>query len=114
MIFVTGPMFSGKEKCICELLGMTGEEFEKDGIRDAETLMKREPMTDEELTALADELSKKRVVISSEIGGGVISTDPGENHYRQNAGRLAQLLAARAETVVRVLCGIPQVLKGEL
>ncbi len=114
MIFVTGPMFSGKEKCICDHLGMSHEEFEKNGIRDAETFVKREPMTEEELAALADELSKKRVVIASEIGGGVISTDPAENHYRENAGRLAQFLAARSDTTVRVLCGIPQVLKGEL
>ena len=29
-------------------------------------------------------------------------------------GRLACLLAQRAATVVRVCCGLPQVLKGEL
>ena len=34
--------------------------------------------------------------------------------YREQAGRLACLLAERADTVIRVCCGIPQVLKGEL
>lgn len=32
---------------------------------------------------------------------------------REAAGRLACLLAQRADTVVRVYCGLPQVLKGE-
>ena len=33
---------------------------------------------------------------------------------REAAGRLSCLLAERADTVVRVCCGLPQVLKGEL
>ena len=33
---------------------------------------------------------------------------------REAAGRLACLLARRADAVVRVYCGLPQVLKGEL
>ena len=33
---------------------------------------------------------------------------------REAAGRLACLLAARAECVVQMFCGIPTVLKGEL
>ncbi len=114
MVFVTGPMYSGKEKCICDLLGLKEEEFEKDCVRDAETMVKRTPMPDDALLALADELSAKKIVIASEIGGGVISTDTSENHFRENAGRLSQLLAARADTVVRVICGIPQILKGSI
>ena len=114
MVFVTGPMYSGKEKCICDQLGMTKMEFEKDCVRDAETMVKRTPMPDDGLVALAKELSTKKIVSASEIGGGVISADPAENHYRENAGRLSQLLAGRADTVVRVICGIPQILKGSL
>ena len=111
MIFVTGPMYSGKEKCICELLGITHEEFLNVGVRDAERLL-----TDGDVVVseLADELAKKEIVIASEIGSGVISTDPKENLYRERAGRLAQELAKRADVVVRVICGIPRVLKGEL
>ena len=38
---------------------------------------------------------------------------PDQRAAREAAGRLSCLLAARAETVVRVCCGIPQLLKGE-
>ena len=68
----------------------------------------------EDLPALADELSKKTVVIATEVGGGVVPVDAEQRHHREQAGRLACLLAQRADTVVRVCCGIPQVLKGKL
>ena len=37
-----------------------------------------------------------------------------ERAAREAAGRLACLLAARADCVVQLFCGIPTVLKGEL
>jgi len=51
------------------------------------------------------------VVTAAEVGGGVVPADPGERAAREAAGRLACLLARRAERVVRVFCGLPQVLK---
>ena len=67
-----------------------------------------------DLKALADELAVHEIVISSETGGGIVPIDPAERKAREAAGRLSCLLAQRAETVVRVVCGLPQVLKGEL
>ena len=66
-----------------------------------------------DLTALADALAAHPVVIATEVGGGVVPVDPAQRAAREAAGRLSCLLAARAETVVRVCCGIPQLLKGE-
>ncbi len=109
MIFVTGPMFSGKEKCICDMLGITHEEFMKRGVRDVETMV-----LDRDIEKLAQELCQKDIVIASEIGAGVIPTDADQTRQREQAGRLAQILAERADVVVRVICGIPQVLKGEI
>lgn len=40
--------------------------------------------------------------------------DAGERRAREAAGRLACLLSERARAVVRVCCGLPQALKGEL
>jgi adenosylcobinamide kinase/adenosylcobinamide-phosphate guanylyltransferase len=56
---------------------------------------------------------EKKVVISTEIGGGVVPVDPAERRKRESAGRLACLLAERADTVIRVCCGLPRFLKGE-
>ncbi|WP_417341939.1 bifunctional adenosylcobinamide kinase/adenosylcobinamide-phosphate guanylyltransferase, partial [Evtepia gabavorous] len=54
------------------------------------------------------------VVIAPEVGGGVVPVDPVQRQNREAAGRLACLLAQRADRVIRVFCGLPQALKGEL
>jgi adenosylcobinamide kinase/adenosylcobinamide-phosphate guanylyltransferase len=46
------------------------------------------------------------------VGGGVVPVDARQRADREAAGRLACLLAARADTVIRVCCGLPQLLKG--
>ena len=54
------------------------------------------------------------ILIATEVGGGVVPMDVKQRADREAAGRLACLLAARAECVVQMFCGIPTVLKGEL
>lgn len=51
------------------------------------------------------------IVISDEVGNGIVPLDPGEREYREGVGRLLTELAARAEEVERVICGIGQKLK---
>ena len=110
MIFVTGPLFAGKREYIQGALGLSDAEFAARAVWDAETLAAGAA----ELEALAERLSAREIVIASEVGGGVVPIDPAERAAREAAGRLSCLLARRAETVVRVICGLPQVLKGEL
>lgn len=110
MIFVTGPLFSGKRDYIRAALGWTEEELRQNAVWDVQDLAADAG----DLTALADALSNKQVVIATEVGGGVIPADARQRADREAAGRLACLLAARADTVVRVCCGLPRTLKGEL
>ncbi len=105
MIFVTGPLFSGKE-AFARSLGLEGPL-----IRDVQDLAARE----EDLPALADRLARDyTLVLATEVGGGVVPADPQQRRAREAAGRLSCLLARRAQTVVRVFCGLPMILKGEL
>ena len=50
-------------------------------------------------------------VISDEIGNGIVPMDAFEREYREQTGRLLIKLAAEADEVVRVLCGIGQRIK---
>lgn len=50
-------------------------------------------------------------VVSREIGCGIVSMDPAERLYREVHGSALQKLAARAESVTRVFCGIAVKLK---
>ena len=122
MIFVIGPLFSGKQDYIMQALGWSETDFLEKAVRDVQNLAAEaaeaggnspSPLDDlqEKLRSLADRLSQKEVVIATETGCGVIPLDPRERRNREAAGRLSCLLAERAETVVRICCGIPQVLK---
>ena len=143
MIFVIGPLFSGKQDYIMQALGWSETDFLEKAVRDVQDLAAEaaeaveiaeaaetdgvvgaaeaaeavgaspSPLDDlqEKLRSLADRLSQKEVVIATETGCGVIPLDPRERRNREAAGRLSCLLAERAETVVRICCGIPQVLK---
>lgn len=110
MIFVTGPLFAGKREWVRTALGLSQEEMAKRAVWDVE----QQAAQASDLEVLASELSMWEIVIASEIGGGVVPVDPAERKAREAAGRLSCLLAQRADTVVRVYCGLPQILKGEL
>ena len=97
MIFVTGPLFAGKREYICKALGWSEEDLARRGIWEVQNLAGQE-----------------EVVIATEVGGGVVPVDPVQRQNREAAGRLACLLAQRADRVIRVFCGLPQALKGEL
>lgn len=102
MIFITGPLYSGKRTFASSLPGSR--------VFDVQTLAAEA----EDLTALADSLARYDVVTAAEVGGGVVPMDAEQRRAREQAGRLACLLAARAECVVQMFCGIPTVIKGEL
>lgn len=51
------------------------------------------------------------IIISDEIGNGIIPTDSFEREYRERTGRILVDLASRAGEVVRVICGIGQKIK---
>ena len=57
---------------------------------------------------------KYDIVIMNETGCGIIPADAEERKNREKAGRLSCLLAKRADTVIRVVCSLPQILKGEV
>ena len=107
VIFVTGPLFAGKQEFVQKRFGWSEEEFRTKAVRDAEKLA----ADAEDLTSLAEELSGYEAVIANEIGGGIVPSDPEERRKREAAGRLSCLLAGKADMVIRVCCGLPQVLK---
>ena len=103
MIFITGPLYSGKRTFAQKLPGRR--------ITDVQELAAEAP----ELDKLADRLAAEyEIILATEVGGGVVPMEAQQRAAREAAGRLACLLAARADCVVQMFCGIPTVLKGEL
>lgn len=115
MILVVGGLSAGKQTFVEEQLGYPSDKIasacfdERPVIRDIQ-LMMLHCAPDE----LFEHLAKKQVVICTEVGCGVVPVDAQERLWRQQVGRLCCKLAQQADVVVRVYCGIPQVIKGTL
>lgn len=52
-----------------------------------------------------------KIIIGDEVGAGIVPVDAFERAWRDETGRVYQLLAAHAQNVTRVWAGIPQALK---
>ena len=103
MIFITGPLYSGKRTFAAALPGSR--------LADVQDLA---PAA-EDLAALADRLCREYdILIATEVGGGVVPMEPEQRAAREAAGRLACLLAARADCVVQMFCNIPTILKKKM
>ena len=107
MILVIGGSFQGK-KAFAKQLGGNGtiladfqdriREALKDG-EDPETVTK---------TILAD---PPEIITLDEVGCGIVPLEKSERDYREAVGHAGQMLAAAAETVYRVQCGIASRIK---
>lgn len=129
MILVIGGAFQGKRQVCCRLLHMDESEFQDrlaDGQRDEpeqalekpyvaafhEFLKKAVSLGMDPEAYTMDVLAMQPKIISiDEVGCGIVPVDRRDRDYRETVGRCGQLLAAGAEAVYRVVCGIPSRIK---
>lgn len=70
-------------------------------------------MSEEDIYALMERICLEDgiIVISDEIGNGIVPADREDRIYRDIVGECQQRIAAKAENVYRVYCGLCQKLK---
>ncbi len=51
------------------------------------------------------------IIITDEVGNGIVPIDKNERIYREKTGRLQCMLAQNADEVIRVTCGLGQRIK---
>ena len=114
MVLIIGGAVSGKYSYLTSL--GYGPEDIADGVLDdkkvlygLEKLVAADP---ERAGMLLPELLKKEAVACAEVGSGVIPLHYEQRQAREATGRLCVQLATRAEKVVRLVAGIPVVIKG--
>lgn len=123
MIVVTGGIASGKKTFLersgvnCSAVYDAREpQASTAAFRDAmvvlhaEELVRKTELDDETIQALLS----KQAVTCTEVGSGVIPLTWEDRQFRERAGALSSNLAQQAACVVRMVCGIPVTLKGEL
>ncbi len=115
MILIIGGRSAGK-KTYTRKLGFSDLDFGTSVddavpiLLDLHEILRRDIKIEE---GFIDKACRKRVVICDEVGCGVVPMDPEERRWRDRVGRTCAQLAARADKVVRLCCGIPQIIKGE-
>ncbi|MDR1262907.1 MAG: bifunctional adenosylcobinamide kinase/adenosylcobinamide-phosphate guanylyltransferase [Oscillospiraceae bacterium] len=119
MILVVGGAGAGKREYV-RSLGWDDSSI-ADGVMDdrpviinlQDVVFSYHPERSEAADALLEPLACKAVVVCDEIGGGIIPLERHDREARDACGRLCCRLAQRAEKVVRVVCGLPIIIKGE-
>ncbi len=123
MKLIIGGIGSGKLGYAANLAGIRPEEaaLDFDGAKDAKVFFGlhrcvREAMEagDDPDVLVADLVAANPevIVVSDEIGCGIVPLDPFERRWREKVGRICCRLAEEADMVVRMDCGCPQVIKG--
>lgn len=125
MIFIIGGAYSGKTGYAVSM-GIDREKIingkdmdinETDGIvciKNYHLLIKRLINSGIDPFVFTKEILKKNsgiVVISDEIGNGVIPLEKQDRIWREETGKVCCYIAENAERVIRLVCGIPTVIK---
>ena len=92
------------------------ELFQCEGVIGFHEFIRKEMKAGNDTSILAEILIKKNpdiIIISDEVGYGIVPMDAFERAYREQVGRICTKLAAYSDEVVRVACGIGTVIKGD-
>ena len=129
MVMVTGGAFQGKRECLKQLFKLSEGDiisgadcriedvFFAAAVTDYHELVRRliaEKTDVSEFTERFCRENTKAAVTINEVGCGIVPLEKSERIYREEAGRAGCIIAAHSETVIRVFCGVPQIIKGTL
>ncbi len=128
MKLVIGGAFQGKTQTACRLFQCRPKDladgescafdeiFSCRGIRHFHTYILRKLEAGEDVSRLAEEIRLQNpqiIILSDEIGYGIVPVNAREREWREQTGRICTELARYADTVVRVIAGIPELIKGK-
>lgn len=123
MILIIGGAYQGKTE-YARSLGIsdicngesedTDKVWEHSAVNNFQLLVKRQLESGLDPLEEAEKLLQKNpdiLIISTEIGGGIVPMEKSERLWREAVGRVCCFLARNSSRVVRVICGIPTIIK---
>lgn len=126
MKLVIGGAYQGKKAYasrqykISEKCWMDGKVCSKEellsaaAVYDFHILIRRLLKNEQDVLLFARELCEKNpqiIVVSDEVGYGIVPVDAEERAWREACGRVCTVLAEKADEVIRVCCGIGRRIK---
>ena len=127
MILITGGAYQGKLEYVKKTFGITevadGSLCDLSEVKNVECisgyheLVKRLIRSEIEPITFTGKLCNENpnvIVVINEVGSGIIPIEKEERLWRETVGRCGCILAKKADIVIRIVCGIPHILKGEL
>lgn len=128
MYLITGGAFQGKknyavstfriyEKNIADGKTVGFEEINKfQCIENFHVLVRRmmkAGKTPEAMKIIVDSINENTVIITDEIGSGIVPADRFDRDWREQTGRLCSYIASKSRMVIRLTGGIPIIIKDE-
>lgn len=129
MKLITGGAYSGKKRFVTENMNIFpqdiadgsecdfNEVFTAKCVINYHSLVKRIIAENNDPVAFTEKLCEENsgiTVIMDEIGCGIVPVERTERLWREDCGRCGCILSGKSDTVIRVVCGIGTVIKGEL
>ena len=124
MMLMVGGMSQGKLPYALRVTGLSAQDVAEDfaaakekpifyGLHTAARRAMEQGLDPATLMREALAANPDLLVICDEIGCGVVPIDPFEREWRDQVGRICCDIAKDAARVERIVCGLPQLLKGE-
>ena len=107
MILIIGGAYQGKHR-------YAQEHYTDRAVYYVQSLIKEAQERNTEATAYIEQIMLREpeaVFILDDVGGGIVPIDRKDRDYRELVGRIGCMLADSAQSVIRVCCGIGQVIK---
>lgn len=126
MIMITGGAYQGKKDFVkahynCDILN--GENCDYESVFTAKCvsnyhqLVKRLIGNGQNAVSYTERVCRENtdlIVIINEVGSGIVPLEKSDRLWREQVGMAGSLIAKNSDMVVRLICGIPIVIKGEL
>ena len=124
-ILIVGGACQGKREYAQKAFGLNGREIlpwneEREAascIADLHLRVRaclKKGLTQQEVLEKLLPFCQGKIVLCDDIFCGVVPLDALERQWREVTGRLLCRLAQEADSVIRMQCGLPQAIKGEL
>ena len=129
MILITGGAYEGKTNYASDFLKINPDKILDGGtcpvqktfsavcIKNFHKLVKRlinEKMDPIDFVHRLIRDNSDLIIITDEIGCGIIPANKSDRLWREAVGRVCSMIASESECVIRLSCGIPTAIKGEL